>query len=693
MCRIAHRLGYLLAAFLATAAPAAAQITWNVTYADGVIGTSGTGFADPTVAGTTTLGQLRRDSITAATVYLNTVLDGRGTVNLSFDQSLLSGSGFIAEFGPHQLTAPPGGSFQNGGAYQAARSNQRPFTGPDGSGRFNFGYGWNYAGQTPSAGNFDMTTVAIHEISHSLGFLSFVESNGMGLGSRTVGTPDAYSTFDKYLQRGNGPGGTLLNGDITNTGFGSFLGPVDTLRNNNNATTGLFFGGQYTREVRNGPAPLFAPSNYQPGTSTSHVNDPSAVMNPNTLPNTVKRFLNYEIAMLLDIGWNVYNWNGSDGSWGDGIDDVAQSRWRTDQGIIYNGNQQFNTFTNPGEAPILPVYGQATSNIVLNFRGSGAASYTATDNIGTVRLARLNLNSTSTATNTITGGTLLFGVNNDNDGTASILTPKIVQQNTGAFVVNSNTVITNTTAAPGGGWTGLTVDGTGTGKVTLGGVISGTGTLTKAGAFTLELNGPAANTYTGTTTVSGGVLLLNKTGVNAIAGNVTLNTGGMLRLGATNQIADTAAVRLSGGTFSTGETAGSGDVVGALELTADSTIAFGTGDHVLRFAGITGTPTGVLTITGWSGASGEFGGGGRLQFAGIGDTPNTTYANFLSTTHFQGFGSGAKFLATAEPGVVELVPAPEPATVLAFASAALGLGTLARRRWGKATPEVSRLFP
>ena len=382
--------------------------------------------------------------------------------------------------------------------------------------------------------------------------------------------------------------------------------------------------------------------------------------------------------MLMDIGWNVYNWNGTDGNWADGANNVNQSRWRTNLGIVTNGSQEFNTFANSGQAPVLPVYGQVTSNIVLNFGGSGSTGYTATNNIGTtVRLVRLNLDSTSTQTNTITGGTLLFGQNSD--GTSAVLAPKIVQQNSGNFAVNSNLQIP----------IGLTVDGSGTGQVSLGGAISGNGGLAKAGAFTLELNGSSANTFAGPTTVNAGILLLNKTpGTNALASDVTVNPGGTLRLGGMNQLPSSGVVHLAGGTLSTGAGSGFSDSIGSLQMTADSTISLGSGSHALTFSGFSGTPAGTLTVMNWSGNT-----GGQLFFENLGsdlNTINTTYASFLANVQFAGFGSGGTYISTGISGTVELVPAPEPLTVLGIAAGALGVAGLARRRSRQSEYSASR---
>ncbi|MGV3660041.1 MAG: autotransporter-associated beta strand repeat-containing protein [Prosthecobacter sp.] len=77
-----------------------------------------------------------------------------------------------------------------------------------------------------------------------------------------------------------------------------------------------------------------------------------------------------------------------------------------------------------------------------------------------------------------------------------------------------------------------------------------TASVVKSGAGTLIFSGGEANSYTGETTINAGTLQLNKTaGVTAVAGNIIVNTGGTLTLGASNQIADGAGITVNGGTI------------------------------------------------------------------------------------------------------------------------------------------------
>lgn len=87
---------------------------------------------------------------------------------------------------------------------------------------------------------------------------------------------------------------------------------------------------------------------------------------------------------------------------------------------------------------------------------------------------------------------------------------------------------------------GVIENGTGAGKISF--VKIGTGTQT--------LSGTVANTYTGDTTVQGGILILAKTaGVDAIRGNLIIGDGtgaDVVRLTNSNQIADTSIVSFNG---------------------------------------------------------------------------------------------------------------------------------------------------
>jgi autotransporter-associated beta strand protein len=107
---------------------------------------------------------------------------------------------------------------------------------------------------------------------------------------------------------------------------------------------------------------------------------------------------------------------------------------------------------------------------------------------------------------------------------------------------------------------------------------AGTWGVTKDGVGTLTFDGATPNTYTGSTRVNSGMLLLGKTaGQNAVAGNLDV-FGGTVRLMASNQIADTAAVTVSNST-STLDLNGKNETFASLN---------GTGGHVTLGGGAGG---------------------------------------------------------------------------------------------------------
>ena len=164
---------------------------------------------------------------------------------------------------------------------------------------------------------------------------------------------------------------------------------------------------------------------------------------------------------------------------------------------------------------------------------------TTIQNSGTLKLGASNVLPSSPQTDMTVNTSSVFDLASYSDGVASLTGDST------AIVKNS---VVGTTSI-------LTVNPS-SGSTTFAGVIAGTNSgaqgdiaLVKSGAGTLVLTG--VNTFSGTTTINAGTLMAANTSGSALGStsSITINSGGTLLLGASNQINNSATVIIVGGTF------------------------------------------------------------------------------------------------------------------------------------------------
>ena len=244
---------------------------------------------------------------------------------------------------------------------------------------------------------------------------------------------------------------------------------------------------------------------------------------------------------------------------------------------------------------------------------------------------------TLSATNTYTGATIINGGTLVSGAADVIPNASAVTVATGAtWNLNNNTETIGSLAGAGTvslGSAGLTAGGDNT-TTTFSGGITGTGAFTKTGTGALTLSG--ANSYTGTTTISGGTLTHGVANVLSDSTTVSVATGATWNLNNFNDtvasFAGTGAITLGSGTLTFGGDNTSNTYSGTMS---------GTGS-------LTQTGTGTLTVTGNNTYSGitTIGSGASVVVTGTGNLSGSGVVN-AGTFDITGTttGSSVRYLA------------------------------------------------
>ena len=116
----------------------------------------------------------------AVTQYIDTVISFPGTIDFRFNDEPANGTGSLANASAITNSAAVG--FQPGAVVEHGVNENdvtAPFPGvPDAQGNFDFGYTWNTGLDAPTGSEYDLFSVILHELTHSMGISSALKSDG-----------------------------------------------------------------------------------------------------------------------------------------------------------------------------------------------------------------------------------------------------------------------------------------------------------------------------------------------------------------------------------------------------------------------------------------------------------------------------------------------------------------------------------
>jgi autotransporter-associated beta strand protein len=336
---------------------------------------------------------------------------------------------------------------------------------------------------------------------------------------------------------------------------------------------------------------------------------------------------------------------------GSGILGIEQAGSATFSGNVLNNNGAVFTAASGG----LATFSGTVS-------GNGSVSKTGT---GTVTLSGNNSYSGGT---TLTTGVLRLesatgagtGTITQSDGTSTI---EIDTTGTVANAMNFHNLSTLQTVTLSGNKTlnNSTYTVAASTTTTESGVLSGVAVITKEGTGSLVVT--ASNSFTGATVVNAGTLNLNSSTGSALGASTSVTVSATLLISQSGQVADNAAITLSGGTIS--RASGVSETFGALSLTDESFLDFGSGTSGnLTFGAYedNGAPSALLTVN-------NFFGGNTLVFgSNLSSYIDASYNGTAFTSEFFNINStSGGFTSNWNGSTFTITAIPEPSTYLAAA--------------------------
>jgi autotransporter-associated beta strand protein len=502
----------------------------------------------------------------------------------------------------------------------------------------------------------------LHDVAVSAGTLTLRNSNALGTGA----TPTVSSGATLELD-----GGISINNALTLNGTGtSGQGALVNVSGNNTYSGAINLQSSSTIGSTSGTLTISGNINGGGGRSLDFVGAGNTTVT-GVISNTNNGVIMDGTGVLSLFGVNTYN-GGTTINSGTVAANNTQSLGQTGVAATINaGTLEITSsftasrnFTLGSSTSTVQVDPGQTFNVITTISGTGTLNKTGS---GTLVLG---IPDTYTGGTNISQGTVQITTNNAIPGVGTVtvsggtLDTQTSSDTVGPVVLKSGSIIGSGTLTSN---TSYTVE---SGSISA--PLAGNVPMTKNTSGTVTLSG--ANTFTGNTTVNAGTLTLASSSGSALGSTsaITVNSGGTLLLGASNQINNSAGMTLNGGTFAKGdfsEGTTSAVGIGALTLTsAGSHLDFGTGTvGALSFASFGPAGT-TLAIDNWTGTPNTVGSSStdRLIF----DADQSANLNFFSFTGYTGATE-----INLGGGFWEVVPVavPEPSTWAAGALALAGV--------------------